>query len=122
MYDLDTLADLYARRDLMATEKQEAMSEVMTLEIRMAVQNIENEYATKALEVTQAIAAAEEEIKAQVLAAGATVRGKYYMATWNKGRTTWDSAKLDGMAAIIPQLNEARKVGQPTVSFKAIGK
>jgi hypothetical protein len=43
------------------------------------------------------------------------------MAVWNKGRESWDGKKLSGMMALIPQLEQARKIGEPTVSIRKIG-
>ena len=47
-----------------------------------------------------------------------SVKGARLMAVWNKGRVSWDGKKLDGMRALIPQLNEARKVADPTVTIR----
>lgn len=61
-----------------------------------------------------------EEVKAETLVAGATVKGEKMMAVWNKGRTTWDGDMLKGMVALIPALKEAMKVGEPTVSIRSM--
>ena len=66
------------------------------------------------------IAELRAEVQSEVLAGGATVKGSVYMAVWNKGRVSWDSKKLDGMMSIIPALKDARKEGEPTVSFRSV--
>lgn len=63
---------------------------------------------------------AETEAKLAVLSLGGTVKGERFMFVWTKGRTTWDGGKLDGMASIIPQLNDAKKVGEPSVSIRQV--
>jgi hypothetical protein len=68
----------------------------------------------------EAINGLEEEIKTDVLEKGETVRGNSLMAVWNTGRTTWNGALLKGLAEVYPEINVARNVGQPTVSFRAI--
>lgn len=71
-------------------------------------------------DLTEQVAELEAEIKTDVLATGETVKGDKLMAVWNKGRVSWDGKLLDGMAKIIPQLSEARKVGEPTVAIREV--
>jgi hypothetical protein len=59
-------------------------------------------------------------VKEQVLTKGSTAKGKYLMAVWSKGRVSWDSKTLDGLALILPQITTARKEGEPSVSFRKI--
>lgn len=63
---------------------------------------------------------AQEAVRLAVLEYGKSVKGDALHAVYTKGKTTWDGAKLDGMAAIIPQLNEAKKIGQPSVSIREV--
>lgn len=49
-----------------------------------------------------------------------SVKGEQLHAVYSKGRTTWDGKKLDGMMALIPQLKEARKEGEPSVSIREV--
>lgn len=63
---------------------------------------------------------AEVALKAAVLATGNTVKGATLMAVWAKGRETWDTSKLAGFAVAHPELLELRKVGEPTVTIRAI--
>jgi hypothetical protein len=118
---LNLLAEYYAQRDLLQAQKQEQLDKIYTPEIRQAVADIEVEFAQKGEAVTANIATLEAEIKAAVLAEGATAKGDHLMAVFNKGRTSWDGKKLEGMMALIPQLAEARKVGEPTISFRKLG-
>ena len=64
------------------------------------------------------IASDSAEIKAEVLERGETVKTPAMHAIWNKGKTTWDSRLLDGYAVAHPEILQARKVGNPTVSFR----
>jgi hypothetical protein len=66
------------------------------------------------------LAVAESVAKSAVLEMGETVKGEATMFVYSKGKTTWDGGKLDGMASIIPQLNDAKKVGEPSVSIRAV--
>ena len=68
--------------------------------------------------LTENIKNLEEQIKAEVLQSGESVKTDKIMAVWNKGKTTWDSRLLDGYAVAHPEILQARKVGNPTVSFR----
>ena len=71
-------------------------------------------------ELIEAIQNLETEIKTDVLEAGKTVRGASLMAVWNTGRTTWDGKMLKVLAEEYPEINIAKNIGQPTVSFRTI--
>ena len=60
----------------------------------------------------------QDEIKAEVLTLGETVKTDEMQVIWNKGKTTWDGKLLEGYAVAHPEILQAQKVGQPTVSFK----
>lgn len=118
---LNLLAEYYAQRDLLQAQKQEQLDKIYTPEIRQQAADLEVEFAQKGEAVTANIAKLEAEIKAAVLVEGATAKGDHLMAVWNKGRESWDGKKLSGMMALIPQLEQARKTGEPTVSIRKIG-
>ena len=81
---------------------------------------IEEEFFGKTDDVDRNIAALEAEIKAEVKVAGQTVKGAHFMAVYVKGRTSWNNDMLDGMIALVPQLEKARKVGEPSISIRAV--
>ena len=93
---------------------------ILTPEIKEMVDGINLKWEEATLNLTTAIAELEDEIKTDVLAAGESIKGERLMAVWNKGRVSWDGKLLDGMAKIIPQLETARKVGEPTVSIREV--
>lgn len=117
---LNKLAEFYAQRDLLQAQKQEQLDKIYTPEIRQAVADIEAEFSQKAEAVTANIAALEAEIKADVLAAGKTIKGDYLQAVWVKPRVSWDTKTLDGLMIAIPQLAQARKEGAPSVSIRKV--
>lgn len=63
---------------------------------------------------------AEANVKSLVLEYGQSVKAELLHAVYTKGKTTWDGAKLDGMVSIIPQIADARKTGQPSVSIREV--
>ena len=117
---LDLLADWQAQRTLIEMDKVKAIESVMTPEIKQALADIEAEYSTKYEGVDANIAALTEQVKAAVLAGGASVKGSYLHAVYAKGRVSWDNRKLEGLMMVIPQVAEARKEGEPSVSIRKI--
>ncbi len=100
--------------------KQAEIDTILTPEILAQVEEIRKKWADTAESMTAEIAELEADIKADVLSCGETVKGNKLMAVWNKGRVSWDGKKLDGMRALIPQLDTARKVSEPTVAIREV--
>jgi hypothetical protein len=117
---LDLYADLLSAPDAIRLQKQALIDQVYTQEIKDRIAEIDAEFAPQLLAAEENAAALKAEIEAEVLAVGSTVKSSHLMAVWNKGRVSWDSKKLDGMMSLIPQLADARKEGEPTVSFRKV--
>lgn len=60
----------------------------------------------------------QAEIKTQVLTVGESIKHARFTASFVKGRTTWDSGKLDGYAAAHPEIERFRKTGEPSVAMR----
>ena len=117
----EKLNKLYELKTVMTeTEerKQAEIDTILTPEILAQVEEIRKKWADTTESMTAEIAELEADIKADVLSCGETVKGARLMAVWNKGRVSWDGKKLDGMRALIPQLDTARKVADPTVTIR----
>lgn len=69
-------------------------------------------------ELQNGIKELETEIEAEVLKMGESIKAEGIDAIYNKGRESWDGKILKGYAVAHPEILAARKVGQPTVSFK----
>lgn len=74
----------------------------------------------KNADLLEAIANLEAEIKSDVLECGETVKGENLMAVWVSGKTTWDGKTLKVLEKQFPEIGIAKKVGNPTVSFKKV--
>ena len=119
----EKLNKLYELKTVMTeTEerKQAEIDTILTPEILAQVEEIRKKWADTTESMTAEIAELEADIKADVLSCGETVKGARLMAVWNKGRVSWDGKKLDGMRALIPQLDTARKVADPTVTIREV--
>jgi len=118
---LEQLTELYAQKDLLNIAKDEARDAAIPEEVEAALADIDAEFAPKQEAVAEKIEALEAEAKAAVLAEGETVKGGALQAVYTKGRVTWDGKKLEGMASLLPQLKDARKEGEPSVSIRKVG-
>lgn len=117
---LDRLAHMQAQGDVMNTHFDTLRDAILTPEIKAGLDEIEAERKTAMDALNGGIASLTEEIKADVIQAGATVKGSYLMAVWNKGRVSWDTKALDGYAAAHPEITAFRKEGNPTVSIRGL--
>lgn len=114
---LKQLTDEYAARDLIQMAKRDAIPP----EVQKVLNDIEVEFQEQQALNAERIERLESLAKQAVLEAGETVRGGALQAVWSKGRVSWDTKKLDGLMIVIPELNQARKVGEPSVSIRMVG-
>jgi len=73
-------------------------------------------------DLKQKISDLEAEIKSEILKKGETVSTEKMSAILVKGRVSWDGKLLEGYAVAHPEVLAARKVGEPTVSFRPVKK
>lgn len=117
---LDALDELQQQLILLGADKQALIDQVLTPEIRRKLDEIEDEFSDKSGAVLEKISDLENAIKQDVIAEGATVKGKYMMAVFTKGRVSWDTKALDGYAAAHPEVAQFRKEGAPSVSIRKV--
>ena len=73
-------------------------------------------------ELKQKISDLEAEIREEILKKGETVSTEKMSAIWVKGRVSWDGKLLEGYSLAHPDILQARKIGEPTVSFRPVKK
>jgi hypothetical protein len=117
---LDQLANFQAQRDVLNLQKRELIDQILTEEIKARLEEIEAEFAIRMEAVEENIALLEEEIRAEVIRHGATVKGTFLRAIWNKGRVSWDSRGIERYAQNHPEVLSFRKQGKPYVSITKI--
>lgn len=117
---VDRYSEVFLRKAELAAKKQELIDQVITLELKAKLASIEFEFADAETELNQQLSEAEAEVKKFVLEAGETVKGQVHMAVYSKPRVSWDNKMLEGLALAIPQVNDAKTVGQPSVSIRLI--
>lgn len=117
---LDQLADLRFALDDIRLSKQDAVDAAIPPEVKAELAAIDLEYAPMIEEAEARYAALEQQVKTEVLAHGATVKGAHVQAVYIRGRVTWDAKALDGYAMDHPELFVFRKEGAPSVSIRAV--
>ena len=117
---LDQLANCHAERDYLALEKQALIDQVLTPEIKARLDEIEAEFAGRFEAVEANITRLEGEVRDEVIKHGATVRGTFLHAVWNKGRVTWDTKAMEDYAGRHPEILAYRKEGKPSVSLRKV--
>lgn len=119
---LELLAEAYAQRDNLHLEQARLLDEAMPEEVKKRIADIGAEFIPMYELADEKIAALEEQAKQAVLREGKTVKSDYIQAVYQKGRVSWDSKKLEGLMMIVPQLENARTVGEPSVILRKGGK
>jgi hypothetical protein len=117
---LDQLANFQAQRDVLNLQKRELIDQILTAETKARLEEIEAEFATRVEAVEENISLLEEEIKTEVIQHGATVKGTFLRAVWNKGRISWDTRGIERYAQAHPEVLGFRKQGKPYVSITKI--
>ena len=117
---LDKYTDIVLKRSDLEGKKQQVIDTIITPEIKQQLQDIEAEFAPLFQALTMEFADVEVQLKNAVIETGQTVRGTTHMAVYAKPRISWDTKMLDGLAMLIPQVNEAKTIGQPSVSIRLI--
>jgi len=118
---LEQLTEAYARRDLMNIEQAQEREAAIPEEVRDALTALAEKFTAQFEPLNDLINTLEAKAKDAVLAEGSSVKGGALHAIYAKGRVSWDSKKLDGMMIIIPELSQARKEGEPSVSIRKVG-
>lgn len=114
---LEQLKELDAQKVIIQLDKQKAIDEVLTEEIKAQLDAIGAEFDPLMEAINETITRLEAEVKAAVLSKGSTVKGAY-TAIYNKGRVSWDTKALEGYAAAHPEIEKFKKTGDPSVSIR----
>ena len=79
---------------------------------------LKNEFDIETEELQNQIKELENEIESQILLIEESIKTDELDAIYNKGRESWDGKILKGYAVAHPEILAARKIGNPTVSFR----
>lgn len=115
---LDRLSELRSAADMLRMEKRELIDRAVPPEVKQALADIEAECQPEIEAVETMAVELEGQIRDAVLKEGETVKGAHLSAVYQRPRVTWDGKLLEGMKALVPQLEAARKIGEPTVQIR----
>lgn len=115
---LERYAELYSAKEIIALDKKRAIDELLGPELIQALADINLEYGQMEDAAQESISELEAEIKADVVAAGESVKAERISAVFMNGRVSWDTKALDGYMAAHPEIERFRKVGNPSVSLR----
>ena len=116
---LAQLDEFHAQAEVLRID-YEAKRKAILATVQAELDALDAEYSPMKDAVSENITRLEGEIKTDVIQHGATVKGERFMAVYVNGRVSWDTKKLDGMMSLIPQIAEARKQGEPSVTIRKV--
>jgi len=116
---LDELYELRCADDALRLDYEEKRKAIMA-PVMDILNDLEDEYRPKFNSVSDQKTALESLVKDAVEKLGETVRGSNLMAVFSKGRTSWDTKKLDGFSKAHPEIAEFKTVGKPSVSLRNV--
>lgn len=117
---LNQLAEMQAATDAIRLHFEELRDSLIPQEIKDKLAEVAAEEQTALSAANEGIAKLTNEIKAEVLQVGATVKSERLQAVYSNGRVSWDTKALDGYAAGHPELLQFRKEGEPSISIRAV--
>lgn len=116
---LNMLAEMRSQADFYRMTWEQKRDEIIA-PVKAQLADLDAEFAPMMEGVQQNMSALEAQVKQAVLQNGTSVKGEHLMAVWAKGRTSWDTRKLDGLMIALPQLKECRTEGAPSVSIRTV--
>jgi hypothetical protein len=117
---METIRENINNTRLEINEEIQSQTKQVYVDISQRKADIEAEFSGKSQAVDENIKKLTEDIKADLKITKHTVNGKFFQAIYVKGRTSWNNDMLDGMICLVPQLEQARKIGEPSVTIRKI--
>ena len=117
---IEKYADLIERQTFLTESLNELLERTIPAEVKAQLEEIKAEYQPMIEQAQTALAETKAEIEEKVIKTAFTWKGTRFMAVWNKGRETWDGKALDGFAMAHPEILQAKKIGNPTVTFRQV--
>lgn len=118
--NLNALAQLRTKLNEVNALEEITVKNALPAEVVEKIDKIQAKFEKVRTALTTQVTQLEARIKDDVKKLGFTVKGAELMATFNKGRVSWNDDKLTSYAADHPEIKEFRKVGEPSVSIRAI--
>ena len=117
---LNQLHELQSTKEITEQHFEEVKLTLLTPEIQQALKDIDAEKSTALETLQRNIDDLMAEIKRDILANGATIKGEFLMAVYNKGRVSWNNKGLEGFMVAHPEMAAFRSEGDPSVTIRKI--
>ncbi len=118
---LDRIADMMAQRDVLKFQKQDAIEKAVPEECRKILSDMDAEFDAQAESLETNMEELTKLVRDLTKLRGATCTGSRLKAVYVSGRTSWDTRRLERLAQHHPEIEECRKVGEPSVRIVAVG-
>lgn len=112
---LDLLDTLRLGAEAVAQAKQAFIDNVLS-----SVHHKLAQYDADIASLNERAAEIENEVRQAALSLGGSIKGHRLQAVWVKGRESWDSKLLSGFAIAFPEIKQAQKIGEPSVSIRPV--
>jgi len=99
-------------------EKEKLKQSLIPEEIREKLSEVDEEFEPMIAQAQQEKEIAQSEVIKVVLERGTTIRGSTHMAVFRKPSVTWDTELLEKLSQKYPEIDLARKVGNPSVAIR----
>ena len=116
---LDQLSEIKAAAEVTRLDYEAKRAEIMKA-VQAQLDDLAAEFEPLINSAEERAAALEAEIRQDVLAHGASVKGRRLYAVLSRGRVSWDTDRLDAYASTHPEVVEFRAQGQPSVSLRVV--
>lgn len=117
---LEQLAQAESQAQLINAHFAQVRETILTPEIKAQLAQVDEEQTQASAAIVAGINSLREQVKAAVIATGATVKGSMFQAVYVKGRDAWDVKALDGYAAAHPEILPFRTTGAPSVTIRGV--
>jgi len=117
---LDQLAKLYSSIDKLKEEKKQILNKLLTPELILQIEEVDAEFEVNEKGISTNIENLEEEIRNDTLQFGQSVKASGFIATWSKGRITWDNKGLAAYSISHPDIIKFKKEGEPIISIRKV--
>lgn len=113
---LDMLADLHAQQRAI----RQAQAVALPARVQQHLAAVEARFAPELAAIGAELALVEQQVKAAVLAHGASVKGARLHAIFVTGKAHWDTAMLAGHALSHPEVLLCCEQGTPSVTIRKV--
>jgi len=111
------LAEMRDQLEMIQLAYTAAMDQA-TAPVAKAVTAVKSKYEPEIAAVAKRMEELKGKIKEATIELGKTVDGEGVSSVYSRGRTGWDTAQLEFIAKSTPEVEEARKEGDPYASIK----